>query len=106
MHETKCYKTLCGIIYSLFSLTVYFIQKMGLFLEHQTNLTVQVDSKEHIFRSHHAENGFISTPLVPKLKKDECTIAKVWNDTVEHNSYKPVFGYRPLIKVNSRTVQA
>lgn len=71
----------------------------NLFLEQQANPTVEIDSKQHIFRSHHAENGFISTPLVPKLKKDECTISKVWNDTVEQNSNKPVFGYRPLIKV-------
>jgi hypothetical protein len=84
---------------------LYFTQNMeyikGLFLGHQPNPTVQVDSKEHIFRSHHAENGFVSTPLVPKLKKDECTIAKVWKDTVEHNGSKPVFGHRPLIKVSA-----
>ncbi|KAI8098295.1 uncharacterized protein B0P05DRAFT_482680 [Gilbertella persicaria] len=72
----------------------------NLFLQNQTNPTVQVDKENHIYRSHHAEHGFVSTPLYPKLKKEECTIAKVWKETVKNNSYKPVFGYRPLINIH------
>jgi hypothetical protein len=71
----------------------------NLFLQNHNNPTVQVDEHDKIFRSHHAENGFVSTPLYPKLKKDDCTISKVWQETVETNSFKPVFGHRPLIKV-------
>lgn len=72
----------------------------GLFLGNQSNPTVKVNDKEHIFRSHHAEHGFVSTPLMPKLKKEECTISRVWKDTAKANSSKPVFGNRPLIKVS------
>lgn len=72
----------------------------GLFLGNQTNPTIEVNEKEHIFRSRHAENGFVSTPLMPELKKEECTISRVWADTVKANSSKPVFGNRPLINVS------
>lgn len=74
----------------------------GLFLTNQTNPTIEVNEKEHIFRSRHAEHGFVSTPLMPDLKKEECTISRVWADTVKANSSKPVFGSRPLLKVSIR----
>lgn len=70
-----------------------------LFLKQQTAPTVQVDKENHIYRSRHAEHGFVQTPLVPKLNKSESTIDRVWSEVVDSNSYKPVFGYRPLIKV-------
>lgn len=72
----------------------------GLFLGNQTNPTIKVNEKEHIFRSRHAENGFVSTPLMPELKKEECTISRVWADTVKANSTKSVFGSRPLVNVS------
>ncbi|KAL7308645.1 hypothetical protein PS15m_011824 [Mucor circinelloides] len=74
----------------------------GLFLGNQTNPTIEVNEKEHIFRSRHAENGFVSTPLMPELKKEECTISRVWADTVKANSSKPVFGNRPLINIHTK----
>ncbi|OBZ82667.1 Long-chain-fatty-acid--CoA ligase 2 [Choanephora cucurbitarum] len=74
----------------------------SLFLQNQPNPTVKVDNANHIYRSHHAEHGFVSTPLYPKLKKEDCTIAKVWKETVKDNAYKPVFGYRPLINIHTK----
>ncbi|KAF1796730.1 hypothetical protein FB192DRAFT_1403393 [Mucor lusitanicus] len=74
----------------------------GLFLTNQTNPTIEVNEKEHIFRSRHAEHGFVSTPLMPDLKKEECTISRVWADTVKANSSKPVFGSRPLLKIHTK----
>ncbi|KAI8075561.1 hypothetical protein BDF21DRAFT_439421 [Thamnidium elegans] len=41
----------------------------NLFLHNQPNPTVNVDQKEHIFRSYHAKDEFVSTPIHPKLKK-------------------------------------
>ncbi|KAL9554756.1 hypothetical protein MBANPS3_002671 [Mucor bainieri] len=74
----------------------------GLFLGTPANPTIEVNAKEHIFRSRHAENGFVSTPLMPDLKKEECTISRVWSDTVKANSSKPVFGSRPLVKIHTK----
>lgn len=73
----------------------------NLFLQNQTHPTVKVNEDEHIFRSHVAKDGFVETPLFPKLNKSECTIDRVWNDTVEKNKHKPVFGNRDLIKVST-----
>ncbi|CEP10091.1 hypothetical protein [Parasitella parasitica] len=78
----------------------------GLFLGNQPNPTIEVNAKEHIFRSRHAEHGFVSTPLMPELKKEECTISRVWKDTVKANSNKPVFGNRPLIKIHSKETKS
>lgn len=72
----------------------------NLFLHNQTNPTVNVDQKEHIFRSYHAKEEFVSTPIHPKLSKNDCTISKIWEETVKKNGLKPVFGSRPLIKVS------
>lgn len=72
----------------------------SLFLQNQSNPTVKVNDKEHIFRSKVAKDGFVSTPLYPKLNKADCSIDKVWKHTVDSNGYKPVFGNRDLIKVS------
>lgn len=71
----------------------------NLFLLNQKNPTVNVDEKEHIFRSYHAKDKFVSTPLYPKLAENECTISNIWEGTVKKNGLKPVFGCRPLVKV-------
>ncbi|KAI8647725.1 hypothetical protein BD408DRAFT_377864 [Parasitella parasitica] len=78
----------------------------GLFLGNQSNPTIEVNAKEHIFRSRHAEHGFVSTPLMPELKKEECTISRVWKDTVKANGSKSVFGYRSLIKIHTKETKS
>lgn len=83
---------------------LFLKQKMeyfkSLFLVNEANPTVTVDEDNHIFRSYHAKDGLVCTPLYPKLSKNECTIARVWEETVKKNQLKPVFGHRPLIKVS------
>lgn len=73
----------------------------NLFLTKEAYPTVTVDEENHIFRSHHAKDGLVCTPLFPKLSKKECTIGKVWEETVKNHKFKPAFGQRPLIKVSS-----
>ncbi len=73
----------------------------NLFLSNPSGLSVQVDQDNHTYRSPVAKDGFVETPLFPKLNKPQCTIDRVWNDTVEKNSQKPIFGNRNLIKVNN-----
>ena len=70
-----------------------------LFLQAQENPTVEVNSEEHIFRSKHAKDDFVITPLFPKLNKSEATIDRIWKDTVEQHKEKRVFGNRDIIKV-------
>ncbi|KAG0766854.1 hypothetical protein G6F62_008134 [Rhizopus arrhizus] len=73
-----------------------------LFLKNTENPTVQVDSDQHIYRSRHAEHGFVSTPLLPKLEKNACIIGNVWKETVKANENKDVFGSRQLIKIHTK----
>lgn len=72
----------------------------SLFLQSTQNPTVLVNSNQHIYRSRHAEHGFVRTPLLPKLKESECIIGKVWTETVKSRKDKHAFGYRPLINVS------
>ncbi|KAI8974965.1 membrane dipeptidase-domain-containing protein [Pilobolus umbonatus] len=75
----------------------------SLFLPSQQNPTVEYDQNQHIFRSVHAENGFIHTPLVPKLETGECTVNTIWAEIQKKNTDKPVFGTRELIKIHTRS---
>jgi hypothetical protein len=71
----------------------------NLFLKDYGNPIREVNKDQHIYRSRMAENELVSTPLYPKLNKEDCTIDKVWKSTVEANSDKRVFGARDLVKV-------
>ncbi|KAG2200342.1 hypothetical protein INT47_002256 [Mucor saturninus] len=74
----------------------------NLFLAQEPYPTVTVDEENHVFRSYHAKDGLVSSPLFPKLSKNECTIGKIWEETVKKNQLKPVFGQRPLLKIHTK----
>ena len=68
----------------------------NLFLQKPSDLTVEVDSENHIYRSKQAVDGLITTPLFPRLNKSECTVTKVWDSVTSVNKTKQAFGYRKL----------
>ncbi|KAI8970183.1 hypothetical protein BDF20DRAFT_838563 [Mycotypha africana] len=73
-----------------------------LFLTKSDKPTFEFDKDNHVFRSCHAEKGFVSTPLEPKMNKEECTIDRVWKKLAEQNKDKPVFGSRPLLSIHTK----